>query len=190
MSQSQRHSPENRKPTAAAEAAARHRHGDPHPAAHLTEDDAEQLAEKIIAAGSDYMSHKTEERFTEDEVPQGASALVGADPAAVANKILKEGAREMERQEGHVHAGSPAAMAQSVYQHKDNLSAPQHKVAEKVRERVAAVEEHAARETFVGVNPDAGGHDTKLRHLSGSPRGAYVTASMRGEGNPDVVKEK
>ena len=56
---------------------------------------------------------------------------------------------------------------------------------------VRATQAHStAPHTLSRHHPDAGGHDTKLRHLSGSPRGAYVTASMRGEGNPDVVKEK
>ena len=79
------------------------------------------------------MAHKSEEKFGADSVPSGPSALLGVPPDAVANKIIKEAAREMERAEGKVHPGSPAALAQAVAAHKDDPAAPEHEVAEKVR---------------------------------------------------------
>lgn len=119
-----RHSGEKRPPTEA------HRTGpEGQAASHLSPDRAEALAAKIVAVGSDYITHKTEERFTPSEVSEGPTFM---PVDAMANKLMKEAAREMERQEGIVAPGSDAALAQSVFRHKDEPTAPQHIVAEKV----------------------------------------------------------
>jgi hypothetical protein len=78
------------------------------------------------------MAQKSQEKFGADSAPSGPGALLGVPPDAVANKIIKEAAREMERAEGHVHPGSPAALAQAVAAHKDDPGAPEYEVAAKV----------------------------------------------------------
>jgi len=85
-----------------------------------------------VDKGSGYISRKTEGRFdAETDVSVGTGNFLPVH--AMANKLMKEGAREMEREAGTVAKGSDAAMAQSVYWHKDDVASPQHEVAEKVR---------------------------------------------------------
>jgi hypothetical protein len=79
------------------------------------------------------MVEKSERRFGPNAAPSGPGGLLGADPAAVANKLIKEGARELARAEAHPHKGGPAALAQTVAAHKDDAASPAHAVAERVR---------------------------------------------------------
>ena len=133
---------------------------------------------------------KAEAKFTANEIPAGIGAVAaGPDPHSLANKIMKEAAREMGREAGTVTAGSDAALAQAVVQHKDDPSAPEHAVAEKVREKIAAAEAHADHHTFRGPNPERGSEpsNSKQRHLRGGASKNYVTAGFRDERNPDVL---
>lgn len=130
-SYSHRHSAHDREPTTAHAIGKQRAAGQQQ---ELSDDQCEHLANKIMQVGSDYITSKTEERFSENEVEAGISSLYhGVDSQAVANKIMKEGAREMERAEKHVHPGGDAAMAQSVAAHRLHPQHPEHKVAEKVR---------------------------------------------------------
>ena len=170
-----------------------HGHGH-HGGVHLKRDEQEALAEKIMAVGSDYVASKTEARYSEDEVSQGVSAVAhGPEADALANKIMKEAARELERSEGsHVDAGSVASMAQRAAHYRNDPSAPEHAVKEKVRERIERAEEHAGHHTFEGPNPDKGRDkpNEKLRHFKGSTQQPYVTGGFRNERNPDVMEPR
>lgn len=150
----------------------------------------------VLQTGCQYISDKTSARYSELEVAQGDAAVAAdVDPGAVANKVMKEGAREMERQEGKHHgrvfSGSDAALAQSVAHWKDDASAPEHKVAEKIRQRIAHTQDVYAHPIAQGPNPDAGRdrNDTRMRHFRGSPNWDHVTATTRHERNPDVIRE-
>jgi hypothetical protein len=97
-----------------------------HHAIHLNKDLPEDLATKIMDVGSEYIESKTKAKYTEDELAQGVSAVAaGPNPKDLANKIIKEGARELERQEGNVAAGGVAAMAQQVSLQFEKSAAPQ-----------------------------------------------------------------
>jgi hypothetical protein len=161
-------------------------------AVHLNRDQPEDLAAKIMEVGSDYITSKTAAKYSEEELPQGISAVAtGPNPKALANKIIKEAARELERQEGTVAPGGLASMAQKVAQHRNDPSAPEHEVAEKIRERLANEEERADHHTFQGPNPDKGSdpNNAKLRHFrtQGQP---YVTGGFKYERNPDVEEPR
>lgn len=136
---------------------------------------------------------KTEAKFASNEVPAGIGAVAaGPDPEALANKIMKEAAREMEREAGIVTTGSDAALARAVVQHKDDPGAAEHAVAEKIRERIAAAESHADHHTFRSPNPERGSEpsNAKQRHLRGGVSKDYVTAGFRDERNPDVLPSR
>jgi hypothetical protein len=160
-----------------------------HGGAHLVRDYDEDLANKIFETGADYIVSKTKARYAEEEVPHGVGAVAaGPDPAALANKVVKEGARELERAEGVVAAGGVAAAAQRVAMHRNNPSAPEHVVVEKITERLAAAEVGAGTHTFVGPNPDKGRDKpgTKARHRGAAAVEPFVTGGFRNERTPDV----
>ena len=196
VSLSDRHSVKNRPPKDHSHDPV-HGAGHHHDAgAHLKRDQTEELASKMMQVGSDYIVNKTEGRYTEDELPHGPSAIAqGMQPEAMANKIIKEAAREMERNEGIVAAGGEAAMAQRVAMHRDDPSAPEYQVKKRIQERIASAEEHAAHggSTFLGPNPDKGRdpNNAKMRHLGGGKTGEpYVTGGFKSERNPDVSKPR
>jgi hypothetical protein len=148
-----------------------------------------------MQVGSEYIEQKTKQRYSEDELAQGVSAVAsGPNPKDLANKIMKEAARELERQEGHVSAGGLASMAQKVAQHRNDPSAPEHEVAEKIRERLAAEEERADHHTFQGPNPDKGSdpNNAKMRHFRSPAQQnhPYVTGGFKNERNPDVEEPR
>lgn len=162
-------------------------------AVHLNRDMPEDLASKIMQVGSDYIAAKTAAKYSSEEIPQGVAAVAtGPDPKDLANKIVKEAARELERQEGNVAPGGLASMAQKVAQHRNDPSAPEHEVYEKIRERIAAEEERADHHTFRGPNPDRGrDHNTKMRHArTAGEHFPYVTGGSRDERNPDVAEPR
>lgn len=166
-----------------------HHHG----GVHLNRDKTEEMAEKIMTVGAEYISAKTEARYSADELPQGPSAVAtGPDPEALANKIIKEAAREMERAEGHVFPGSDAAMAQKIAHARHDPQAPEYAVVEKIKERIVAAEEGAMHHTFEGPNPEKGRDkpNEKLRHHRGVPNEPYVTGGFRNERNPDVSEPR
>lgn len=148
------------------------------------------MAEKIVSVGSDYIVKKTEERFGEEEMTFIQPMHVHQEH--LADKVMKEAAREMAREEalhhdGHVAKDSEAAQAQSVFAHKDDPTAPEHIVAEKVRERLAhAADLHEAGHTFVSPNPDRGkGIHEKTRHQRTLHH--PQTTGYREDRNPDVL---
>jgi len=163
-------------------------------AVHLNRDFPEDLASKMMEVGSDRITSKAEARYSEDELPQGISAVAyGPDPYALGNKIIKESARELQHQEGDVTSGGLASMAQRVAQHRNDPSAPEHEVAERIRERIAAEEEVADHHTFQGPNPDKGREpkDAKMRHIGGGGQHfPYVTGGLKSERNPDVEEPR
>ncbi|PSC76637.1 polynucleotide adenylyltransferase [Micractinium conductrix] len=112
--------------------------------AEVPDDEAERLAQKIV-----------EGRIGQEQFVEEAARDLGS--------------RDAKRQDGHVFPGSDAARAQAVKASKDNPSSPMHKVAEKVREKVEAVEERVWVEPHAFVGPNPGG--------------------LHGDKNPDVVKE-
>jgi hypothetical protein len=78
-----------------------------------------------------------------------------------------------------------------VAQHRNDPSAPEYQVAKKIREKIAAEEEHADHHTFQGPNPEKGKDPDhgKMRHLlsHGQP---YVTGGFKNERNPDVSEPR
>lgn len=165
------------------------KHQEHHAGAGMTDDQAEALAEKIIEVGGGYIVAKTEAKYAPDDVPSGIGAVAsGPEADALAKKIIKEAAREMERAQGTVTAGSDAALAQSVVHHIDDPSAPEHKVYTKVLERIQGAEEHARHHTFQSPNPDLGSEpsNARVRHLKGNLNTDFVTTGYRDEKNPDV----
>jgi len=163
-------------------------------AVHLNRDFPEDLASKMMEVGSDRITSKTTAKYSEEELPQGISAVAyGPDPKALANKIIKESTRELQHQEGNVASGGLASMAQRVAQHRNDPSAPEHEVAERIRERIAAEEDVAEHHTFQGPNPDKGRdpNHAKLRHFgTGGQHFPYVTGGFKSERNPDVEEPR
>jgi hypothetical protein len=148
----------------------------------------------MMEVGSDRITSKTTAKYSEEELPQGISAVAyGPDPKALANKIIKESTRELQHQEGNVASGGLASMAQRVAQHRNDPSAPEHEVAERIRERIAAEEDVAEHHTFQGPNPDKGRdpNHAKLRHFgTGGQHFPYVTGGFKSERNPDVEEPR
>eukprot|EP00887_Chlorella_sp_A99_P007268 scaffold2.g7268.t1 len=148
----------------------------------LSEEQAEQLASKIVSVGSDYEVAKFEARHGE----LGAADYEGgaAMPAeAVANKLIKEAARETMRTEGKHQAGQTfpggqAAQLERVRAAKDDPQAPMYAV----REKMAASEERILHpHEFVGPNPERGEEGlSKKRHMRDA--GTAIT----GEGKHDT----
>jgi hypothetical protein len=164
-----------------------------HAGAHLVRDYDEDLANKIFETGADYIAAKTEARYSDDEVPRGDAAVAtGPDPHALANKIVKEGARELERAEGHVVAGGVAAAAQKAAMVRNDPSVPEHVVVQKITERLAAAEGGAGTHMFVGPNPEKGRDkpNTKMRHRGAAGAEPYVTGGFKTERNPDVSEPR
>lgn len=183
-----------------------------HAGAKLSEDDASALAEKIndvsfsklplskcrwesecadwqsgltlvkLQVGCNYITEKMSAHAGSVH-ETSAVQVTKEDAQAVANKVIKEGAREMERMEGkshgHIYSGSDAALAQSVKQWKDDPSAPEHKVAEKIRDKMIHAQETYGHSEFQGPNPDAGKDANRAWH--------HVTASTHQDRNPDVL---
>ncbi|KAI7838266.1 hypothetical protein COHA_007955 [Chlorella ohadii] len=151
--------------------------------APVSDREAERLAEKIVAVGSDYIEKKSLERYGEEgQAPDNAPPTMHADD--LANKLMKEAARETARETAKRNDGQAALAA------KDQPDSPMHKVAEKVHEKMAFAEERATSpHAFVGVNPDAGseGSSEKKRHMRN--KGEHITGSFRQDVNPDVQKE-
>ena len=172
---------------------AQHHHSLHHGGVHLERDKAEELAEKMMTVGGEYIAAKTEARYSEDELPQGPSAVAtGPDPEALTNKIIKEAAREMERAEGHVFAGSDASLAQKVAYARHDPQAPEYVVVEKIKERLTAAEDHAVHHTVQGPNPEKGVDrpNEKLRHHRGASNEPYITGGFKNERNPDVSEPR
>ncbi|KAL4422822.1 hypothetical protein ABPG75_009019 [Micractinium tetrahymenae] len=160
----------------------------------VSDREAERLAEKIVSVGADYIAEKSTRRYGEEGMADDNAAPT-MDPDAMANKLMKEAARELNRasakkNDGQVFSGSDAARAQATQAAKDHPESPMHKVAEKVREKVEASEERFAHpHTFVGPNPDEGaeGANEKKRHMRN--RGEHITGGLKEDRNPDVIKD-
>ncbi|KAI3430522.1 hypothetical protein D9Q98_005115 [Chlorella vulgaris] len=125
----------------------------------ISDREAERLAEKIVAVGADYMDVKSRERYGDEwQADDNAAPTMEAEP--MANKLMKEAAREMARaaakhNAGQVFPGSDAAKAEAVYAQRNSPGSPLYEVAEKVREKLAAAEERAVHpHEFLGVNPE------------------------------------
>jgi hypothetical protein len=119
-------------------------------------DFVERKAEHLISIGTDALEAKARERLgaapDELEAPLGGGGL---DAPAVASKVLKEAAAELQRREGHAHghteAATDAAFAQRVASGHYAPGSAEERVAARVRERFAG-----AGPALAGVNPDAG----------------------------------
>lgn len=186
---SSRHAFHDRPPGDNAHSPQKHRKNK---ASHLQRDKEEELAEKIMSAGAVYVTNKYTERYTDEEMPQGpsAAASTGAgvpDPHHLANKIIKEGAREIQRHEGS--SSEDAMAAQAVLHARNDPSAPAHVVVERIIEKIAGAEEHADHHTFQGPNPDKGRDrpNEKLRHHRTDVSTPFVTGGFKKERNPDVL---
>ncbi|GAB4820071.1 hypothetical protein N2152v2_007117 [Parachlorella kessleri] len=124
--------------------------------AELSNDQVNQLATTIIDKASDYILQKEEARLGPKEEGYDISAAVNSDPEAMANKMIKEAAREMARDEGKhhhpVHSGSAASWAQRVKAKKKDPESLEHQVAERVKEKleVSRDREGAGHHMFVG----------------------------------------
>ena len=123
-------------------------------------DFVEREAEHLISIGTGALEAKARERLgaahdeaaPEFEAPPGGGGL---DAPAVANKVLKEAAAELQRREGRAHghteAATEAAFAQRVASGHCAPGSAEERVAARVRERFAG-----AGPALAGVNPDAG----------------------------------
>ncbi|KAL4448865.1 hypothetical protein ABPG77_007582 [Micractinium sp. CCAP 211/92] len=160
----------------------------------VSEQEAERLAEKIVSVGADYIAEKSTQRYGEAGLADDNAAPT-MDPESMANKLMKEAARELNRasakqNDGKVFPGSDAAKAQATQAAKDHPDSPMRKVADKVRDKIEAAEEHFMHpHTFVGPNPDEGseGANEKKRHMRS--RGEHITGGLKADRNPDVIRD-
>lgn len=160
----------------------------------VSDREAERLAEKIVSVGADYIAEKSTQRYGEAGMADD-NAPPTMDSEAMANKLMKEAARELsrasgKRNDGRVFSGSDAARAQATQAAKDHPDSPMRKVADRVREKVEAAEEHFMHpHTFVGPNPDEGseGANEKKRHMRN--RGEHITGGLKEDRNPDVIRD-